>query len=630
MRWTLFMQYKHWAAFIHDMIWVPVALLLAFWVRLNFEAVTPELFFQFTQFVIVALPVQVTAFYLFGLYRGMWRFASIPDLMRILQSVWIGTAVSFVAIFFLDRLSAMPRSVLLLYPMFLMLGVATPRLVYRWFKDHRLGLKAKSGRRALVLGAGRAGDLLIRDLIKHESYMPVGILDDAKDKQNRELHGIRILGPLSELESVIAELAVDIVLVAIPTARAQVMRKVFDVCSKTAVECVTLPSIIDLADGQVGVSRLREIRLEDLLGRDVIKLNDASTHALLDGKRVMITGAGGSIGSELVRQVAGYRPSHLLLVEQGEFNLYSIDAEVKARESAPSHTALLGDVRDNARMREIFASFKPQIVLHAAAYKHVPLVEDNPIEGIKTNILGTKVIADLAMEYNVERFVFVSTDKAVNPTNVMGATKRVAEIYCQGLNGRSNTAFITTRFGNVLGSAGSVVPLFKKQIETGGPVTVTHPEITRFFMTIPEAVSLILQATSMGNGGEIYVLDMGEPVKIVDLAKEMIRLSGYIPDEDIEIKFIGLRPGEKLYEELFHEKEQLVGTGHQKILRANFREVSWPLLLSCLQEITRLAEQHDEQAMLQHLHQLVPEFQVRAYPLITNTDTVIPLDAFRR
>lgn len=630
MRRMLFLQYRRWAAFIHDVIWVPIALLLAFWVRLNFDTISPELLSQFKQLVVVALPMQVAAFYIFGLYRGMWRFASIPDLMRILQSVWIGAAVCFAVIFFLDRLSATPRSVLLLYPMFLMLGVATPRLVYRWFKDHRLGLKAKSGRRALVLGAGRAGDLLIRDLIKRESYVPVGILDDAKDKHNRELHGIRILGSLSDLTSVIPELAVDIVLVAMPTAKAQVMRKVFDTCSQASVECVTLPSIIDLADGQVGVSRLREIRLEDLLGRDVIKLNDASIHALLDGKRVMITGAGGSIGSELVRQVSGYKPSHLVLLEQGEFNLYTIDAEVKASDTTPPYTALLGDVRDTVRMREIFATFKPQIVLHAAAYKHVPLVEDNPIEGIKTNVLGTKVVADLAVEYGVERFVFVSTDKAVNPTNVMGATKRVAEIYCQGLNGRSNTAFITTRFGNVLGSAGSVVPLFKKQIEAGGPVTVTHPEITRFFMTIPEAVSLILQATSMGQGGEIFVLDMGEPVKIVDLAKEMIRLSGYIPDQDIEIKFIGLRPGEKLYEELFHENEQLVGTGHQKILRANFREVSWPVLLNCLQEIARLAEQHNEHSMLQHLHQLVPEFQVRAFPPNPGTDTVIPLNTFRR
>jgi FlaA1/EpsC-like NDP-sugar epimerase len=363
-----------------------------------------------------------------------------------------------------------------------------------------------------------------------------------------------------------------------------------------------------MADGKVGVSRLREISIDDLLGRESVQLDDDGLHAFLDGKRVLVTGAGGSIGSELCRQISRYAPAQLIMLDHAEYNLYSIEQEMRKCWNANDMSVLLGDVRDEVSMRRVFENFQPQIVFHAAAYKHVPLVEDNPAEGIKTNVFGTRLVADLAVEFGVEKFLLVSTDKAVNPTNVMGASKRTAEIYCQVKNDHAVTAFITTRFGNVLGSAGSVVPLFSKQIEQGGPVTVTHPEITRFFMTIPEAVSLILQAAAMGQGGEIFVLDMGEPVKIIDLARQMIRLSGHEPDKEIEIKYIGLRPGEKLHEELFHGSENLLGTSNPKIMLAQAREVDSAWFEQELASLAAVSTGRDVEAMLHLLQRIVPEF----------------------
>ncbi|HID36896.1 MAG TPA: polysaccharide biosynthesis protein, partial [Ghiorsea sp.] len=358
----------------------------------------------------------------------------------------------------------------------------------------------------------------------------------------------------------------------------------------------------------VEASDLRSIRLEDLLGRDEINLDNQRVCEFIRGKTVMITGSGGSIGSELCRQMMTFKPANLIMLDHAEFNLYQIDNELKGLKNYKATKAVLGDIRDQERMEWVFNAFKPDIVFNAAAYKHVPLVEDNPSEGIKTNVLGTSMIADMAAKTGCDYFVQVSTDKAVNPANVMGATKRMAEIYCQNLNHRCETAFITTRFGNVLGSAGSVVPLFKQQIEAGGPVTVTHKDITRYFMTIPEAVSLILQAATMGDGGEIFVLDMGEPVKIIDMAKQMIRLAGLTPYDDIEIKFTGLRPGEKLFEELFHEAETLQGTIHPKIMLSGTRQVEWDEVQQRLVLMRQACRERDVPALIDLLQQLVPEF----------------------
>lgn len=602
---------NRWLVFLHDLAWVPLCAFLAFYLRFNLGDIPPIYLAALESLVLIALPVQVIAFHYFGLYRGIWRFASIPDLLRILKAVLTGALITFLLMFVWQRLEGLPRSVLVLYPAILALSLAAPRLFYRWLKDRHLSFKTFERKRALLVGAGRAGELLVRDLLKSGPYEPVGFLDDAQRRQGQEIHGVRVVGKLSELEHVLEKLGVEVVLLAIPSASHQVIQCVVEKCQFRAIPCRTLPSVSDLADGKVEVSRLRQVEIEDLLGRDAIELDHSGIHNLITRKVILVTGAGGSIGSELCRQVLRHGPSTLLMLDHGEFNLYTIEQEIgrKVQEQDVSLHAILGDIRDEPRMRWLFDHFRPDVIFNAAAYKHVPLVEDNPAEGVKTNVLGTCQIADLAVEFGVKEFLQVSTDKAVNPTNVMGTTKRTAEVYCQNLNRRSeNTAFVTTRFGNVLGSAGSVVPLFRSQIEAGGPITVTHPDITRYFMTIPEAVSLILQAATMGQGGEIFVLDMGEPVKIIDLAEQMIRLTGLEPGKDIEISFTGLRPGEKLYEELFHESEVLQATSHPKILLSESREVDWQQIQQVLVNLRVACGTRDVKNLYRELRVLVPEF----------------------
>ncbi|MDX8402119.1 MAG: nucleoside-diphosphate sugar epimerase/dehydratase [Mariprofundaceae bacterium] len=595
--------------FAHDLVWVPVALAAAWWLRFNLGPI-PDMFVEgLIQAVIVAVPMQAAAFAFFGLYRGIWRYASLPDLLRILKAVAVGSACTFAVLFVWNRMSAVPRSVMLLYPMMLVLGLAGPRLLYRWLKDRRLDLRGEPARRALIVGAGRAGELLVRDLLKGGEYQPVGFVDDDPRKHGQEIQGVRVLGGVDRLEALARELAVDVVLLAMPSASRQAIRRVVEICQRLGVSCRTLPSVADLADGKVEVGRLRRVGIEDLLGREPVRMDHAGVRGLIEGTCVLVTGAGGSIGSELCRQIAAMRPARLVMLDHGEFNLYRIDREMNDAGHGAIIEPVLGDVRDGARMRWLFERFRPDLVFNAAACKHVPLVEKNPAEGVKTNVLGTVRLADLAVEFGVRKFIQISTDKAVNPTNVMGATKRAAEIYCQNLDRRSPaTAFVTTRFGNVLGSAGSVVPLFQEQIEKGGPVTVTHPEVTRYFMTIPEAVSLILQAALMGRGGEIFVLDMGEPVRILDLAEQMIRLSGLEPGRDVEIVFTGLRPGEKLYEELFHEAESLVGTDHPKLMLAASREADWSRIEAWLKRLDQACTARDIDTLLAVLREMVPEY----------------------
>lgn len=594
---------------LHDALWIPASLILAFWLRFNLETIPAVHLEALYAMLLAVMPIQVAAFWYFGLYRGIWRFASVPDLFRIIKAVVTGTLIVLILLFIWQRLEGVPRSVMVLYPMLLIAGLSMPRLAYRWLKDHRIDLSTQSGKKALVIGAGRAGELLVRDMLKGGDYAPVALLDDNPKKHGLEIHGVRVVGGSGELAQCIDNLSIDVVLLAMPTAPAPLVRKMVKQCAEAKVACRTVPSLPELADGKVEVSQLRELRIEDLLGREEITLDNKQISHFLAGKRVLITGAGGSIGSELCRQVMAFEPEQLVMLDNGEFNLYTIEGEMRKHHSPEQAVARLGDIRDEARMRWVFETHRPEVVFNAAAYKHVPLVEENPAEGVKTNVLGTCKLADLAVEYGCEKFVQVSTDKAVNPANVMGATKRAAEIYCQNLNSRSaKTAFITTRFGNVLGSAGSVVPLFREQIRSGGPVTVTHPEITRYFMTIPEAVSLILQAGGMGSGGEIFVLDMGEPVKIVDLAEQMIRLSGFEPGVDIEIAFTGLRPGEKLYEELFHKAESLMGTTHPKIMLSASREVDWNQMQQLMDRLRSACTERQIEQVRLLLHELVPEF----------------------
>ncbi len=558
----------------------------------------------------ISVPMQVFCYWYFGLYKGIWRFASVPDLYRILKAVVAGVSLTVLIVFLFNRLAGLPRAVLVLYPLLLFLCLSAPRLLYRWFKDRHIYLDNSKSKQVLIVGAGHAGEMLVRDMLRAKEYLPIGFLDDDQKKLNRDIHGVTVLGRLDDIQNVLEKSYVDLVVICIRDIPPKLMRNILRTCSDNDVECQIIPAMMEMNDENIDISLLRKISIEDLLGRETVSLDDKSIRNFISDSCVLVTGAGGSIGSELCRQVLKYQPSVLVLVEQNEFNLYNIVNDLLSQHTNEKAEviSLLCDVRDRSDLDEVFKEYKPKVVLHAAAYKHVPIVENNIIEGVKTNLFGTVNLAEASSKHKVEKFVMVSTDKAVNPSSLMGVTKRAAEIYCQSLNDYSNTKFITTRFGNVLDSTGSVVPLFRDQIKSGGPITITHKDITRYFMSIPEAASLILQAASMGTGGEIYVLDMGEPIKIYDLARQMIRLAGLDPDNDIKIEVIGLRPGEKLYEELFHESEEYSGTKHPKILLAVSRKADWPMLEAQIEQIGESCKNRNVDELIGSLKVIIPEY----------------------
>jgi len=595
-------------AILHDLLMIPLAWLGAYWLRFNLEPLPDPYRSAALEALLVVVVVQALAFRIFGLYRGVWRFASLPDLIRIGKAVLIGTAFSAVILFLIARMDGIPRSVFPLYALLLVALLGSSRLFVRWSKERRTYRDA--GKRILVVGAGRAGEMLVRDLLRSrdEWYEPVAFVDDARKKQGREIHGVRVLGSCEEITDFAERLEVDFIVLAIPSANSAQMRRLVGLCEKAGVPVRTLPPMNRLMSGEVTVSQLRDVSIDDLLGREPVSLDWQAVRLGIRDKRVLVTGAGGSIGSELCRQIAKLGPAQIVLLDHSEFNLYSIDLELQNEFPNLDIRQCLNSVADQPALEKMVSRYRPEIIFHAAAYKHVPMLEGQVREAVQNNIQGTIQVAELADRYGCEAFVMISTDKAVNPANVMGASKRAAEIFCQNLNRRSETRFITVRFGNVLGSAGSVVPLFSEQIRSGGPVTVTHREITRFFMTIPEACQLILQASVMGKGGEIFVLDMGEPVKIAYLAEQMIRLSGKVPGEDIEIVYTGLRPGEKLYEELFHEKEALQSTSHNKILLARHREFDWARLNKIIGQMKQACLVLDEPRLQELLGELVPEW----------------------
>ncbi|MES9969255.1 MAG: nucleoside-diphosphate sugar epimerase/dehydratase [Candidatus Thiodiazotropha sp.] len=594
-------------ALAHDVMMVPIAWLLAYWLRYNLEVVPAAYYTDALVGLLFVLPIQLTAFLLFGLYRGIWRFASLPDIVRILKAVAVGTVVSVALLFIFTRAGGVPRSVPVIHAILLIMLLGGPRLIYRLLKDHRLDLSP--GQRVLIVGSGKAGEMLARDILRNRrgDYSPVAFVDDKQRRQGREIHGIPVSGTCDDIPGLCEELAIDIVMLAIPSASSRQMRRVVELCEQADIPFRSVPQLHDLISGDVQINNLRTVSIEDLLGRDPVSLDWESIDSALSGKVILITGAGGSIGSELCRQLATIKPARLVLLEISEFNLYTIEMELLSSFPDLSLECHLGDITDQPMVENLFARTKPQVVFHAAAYKHVPMLEHQLRQAVRNNILGTRILAQTADRFKCGVFVLVSTDKAVNPANVMGACKRGAEIYCQNLDAHSETKFITVRFGNVLGSAGSVIPLFRKQIEAGGPVTVTDPRMERYFMTIPEACQLIMQTVVLGEGGEIFVLDMGEPIKISYLAEQMIHLSGMTPDIDIHIEYIGLRPGEKLYEELFHEKEHLHKTGHEKVFLAHHRDVDWHWLLNNLDEMKAACDTINDDALKRLLGQLVPE-----------------------
>ena len=605
------MNWRTWLAVAFDLAAVAAAWAASFFLRYNFDL--PESARgALVSSLLWALLVHALAFRGFGLYRGMWRYASLPDLKRILIAVGLAALVLPLVLFMIARLADVPRSVLILHPLLLVIAMGGARFAYRSWKDgHLLTIGELGSEPVLVMGAGSAGTSLLRALSSNPEWRVVGFLDDDAKKRGRHLHGIEIYGRIDDVAPLATRLGVAAVVIAMPKATAAERRRAAELAAEAGLKVLTVPAYDDILSGRVSVSAIRQVELEDLLGREPVRLDDAGLTALLAGQVVAVTGAGGSIGSELCRQIARFSPLKLVMIESSEFALYNIEQEFSRSFQAIAVAPFIADVRDAARIDKLFGELRPSVVFHAAAYKHVPLMEsDNAAEAVRNNILGTWNVAEAAQQNGVDRVVLISTDKAVNPTNVMGTTKRLAERVVQQLQGSGGTRFVTVRFGNVLGSTGSVIPKFREQIARGGPVTVTHPDIIRYFMLIPEAAQLVLQAGLMGAGGEIFVLDMGEPVKIADLARDLIRLSGFSED-DIRIEFTGLRPGEKLYEELLADGEETLPTPHPKLRVAKAREMHDDAFLAELRQW--LADPGDDPSTIKaRLREFVPEYTPQA------------------
>ncbi|WP_420330215.1 polysaccharide biosynthesis protein [Paenibacillus contaminans] len=547
-----------------DMLLISISIWASYLFR--FEGNIPSSYLmQCLTFCIVSVITCIVSMYGFHLYNRIWQYASIIEMTAIVRAVLISCAISLLFTFFISG-SYVPLSVTLLSFETMLLTLGGIRFAWRAYRSLLVRNK-KNKNRALIIGAGDCGTLVARKLLASEeaAMLPVAFVDDDPAKQKREVCGLPVLGNRSIVQEAIRTHRIDDIIIAIPTASKREVANLLEICKPTGVKVKIIPRIEDLIHGKVSINEIRNVDVDDLLGRDPVKVDLQGIANYVEGKTVLVTGAGGSIGSELCRQIALYRPQKLLMLGHGENSIYAIEMEMKRQFPQQQVESVIADVQDLKRMESVFKKYAPQVVFHAAAHKHVPLMEGNPSEAIKNNVLGTKHVADCADQFGAERFVLISTDKAVNPTSVMGATKRIAEMYIQCLDKTSKTIFAAVRFGNVLGSRGSVIPRFKEQIAMGGPVTVTHPEMIRYFMTIPEAVQLVIQAGAYAKGGEVFILDMGKPVKIVDLAEDLIRLSGFQPYTDIGIEFSGIRPGEKLFEELLTNEEGIGSTKHDRI-----------------------------------------------------------------
>ena len=599
-------------AFLHDVAAAGLAWLAAYWLRFNLEVPQDYLRDMLAQLPYV-LGVHVAIFWLLGLYRGLWRYASLPDLQRILVAVGIGALAVPALLTLLGHGAQVPRSAYVIAPLLLAGIMCGSRLAYRAWKEKRLIALVAHPEAApvLVLGAGDAAVLLLKELAGSSQWRVLGLLDDDPRKRGGEIERVKVLGPVERVAEIAERHGVTQAIIAMPGATHEVRKRAVDFATAAGLAVMTVPALSDIISGKVRVSALRHIELDDLLGRDPVELDIPGLQGFLKGRTVLVTGAGGSIGSELCRQIARFQPARVVLFEQSELALYRIEREFLEVNAGVEVVAAIGDAKDAARVKALFAQWRPAVVFHAAAYKHVPLMESaNALQAVQNNVLGTLAVARAAIASGTGKFVLISTDKAVNPSSVMGASKRLAELVCQALKAEAGaTQFVIVRFGNVLGSTGSVVPLFREQIARGGPVTVTDPEMRRYFMSIPEAAQLVLQAGHMGREGEIYVLDMGEEVKIVDLARQMIRLSG-LAEGDIQIEFTGLRPGEKLYEEPLADAEHSLPTPHPKLRIARARPPeSERLVEDVVSWLAREGDQaNDGDAVRARLKGWIPEY----------------------
>lgn len=592
-----------------DIISVILAAFISIYLRFDSDKIPANYLSLLISYMPLTVVIYLISFYLFKLYGRIWRYASATELIAIVMAnIAASTAWYFISLYIG---AVLPRSLYVFTGLLLIFFIGGSRLSLRFYsyvmnKPKYRQIQRKKNK-VLIIGAGDAGAMLLREIERYHiaNRQVVGFIDDDKNKTGKILLGVKVLGARNELVKIASEKGIDEIIIAMPSVKGKEIKAIINICKETNCKLTILPGLYEIIEGKVSISQLRPVDIEDLLGRDPVKLDTTAVKEYLAGKIVLITGAGGSIGSEIVRQVAKMQPKKLLLLGKGENSIYEITQELKINSPEVKTVPIIADIRDKERIKAIMDYFEPQVVFHAAAHKHVPLMEYQPAEAVRNNILGTKVVADEAAAHNVETFVMISTDKAVNPTSVMGCTKRVAEMYVQSMNKNSGTRFVAVRFGNVLGSRGSVIPLFKKQIAKGGPVTVTHPDMKRYFMTIPEASQLVLQAGAMAKGGEVFVLDMGEPVRIYDLAKDLITLSGLIPDKDIEIKITGLRPGEKLFEELLSAEDGTEKTTHKKIFTARIKEIDKAELDN---EISKILEITDGEEVVAALQKIVPTY----------------------
>jgi FlaA1/EpsC-like NDP-sugar epimerase len=575
----------------------------------------------------LSVVIKIFFFYIFDLYKGMWRYTSTKDLQNILKASTVSSLVFIVLVLFKTRFAGLSRSVFLIDLCLTIILISGSRLsvrfFFRYFEEKRSfpelynqflfnKSKKKKSRKTIIVGAGDCGEKIYREIRDNSSldYNVIGFLDDSPSKLGRKIHGLSVLGTTEDVKKYVDNAGVEEIIITIPSASAPQVRRIVELCKQTDARYKIVPGFGELINGNVSLKSIRDVEYRDLLGRKPVKLDNKSIGDYLGGKSVLVTGAAGSIGSGLCSQILKFNPKELILFERAESPLYEIELELKNLFPGMKIVSVLGDIQKKEDLEKAFSIRKPEIVFHAAAYKHVPMLENYPWKAVCNNILGTMNVVDAASRFCCEKFVFVSTDKAVNPANVMGASKRVCEIIVQNKNRNtsSNTSFITVRFGNVIGSIGSVIPLFKKQIGYGGPVTVTHPEIIRYFMLIPEACQLILQAGAMGNGGEIFVLDMGEPVKIDEMARDLIRFSGFEPDVDIKIEYVGLRPGEKLYEELLTEGEDVMPTDHGKIMVLKSRECEFSDINIKIEQLEKFAKVQKGKEIVEMLQNIVPEY----------------------
>lgn len=579
---------------------------------LRFESIiSPSYLGKFIQYLPLLLVIRLVFYLQAGLYKNLWRYASISDLVKIVRTAVIGSAVFYIIVRHISGDLSYPRSIFVLDTLLLVVISGGSRLMVRIFREY---LKASpSGKSVIIIGAGDAGEMIVRDMINNPqyAYRPVGFIDDDPYKKGLSIHGVPILGPMQRMAELVEKQKPDELIIAMPSTGYKAMQEIYELCKPLNLPIKTLPGLHMIMDGSVSVSQVKPLSLEDLLQREPVLTDIEAVREFIGQKSVMVTGAGGSIGSELARQIIRYGPKKLVLYDRYENGLFMIDGELKGVEHSAEVLPVVGDILDARRLEHVFTVHGPDIVFHAAAHKHVPMMELNPVEAVKNNVLGTKTLLEAAERHGVENFVQISTDKAVNPIGMMGASKRAAELLAMRMNEAGPAKVTTVRFGNVLGSSGSVVHLFREQIKAGGPVTVTHPDVKRFFMLLEEAVQLVLIAAAAGGGGEIFVLDMGEQIKLVDFAENLIRLSGFVPNEDIMVEFIGLRPGEKLYEELLDETEQRMPTFHDKLHIAVPRVSSAEDMDENIALLEQAVDDYSAEEVIRVIKKIVPSYRTR-------------------